>query len=176
MSHFDLRWDANGVLTALLAGDGERRGRCDRAVDARRPRPRRVLPAAVGLPQPRDQLDVMEEFEADGKFDRSAWREALRDLARRTLDRGGISHTLILDGDRVCTLDELDDDDRGGRRWGLTSCWRARAGRMSSRRTGGRCAQPHASCHLSSQGSSTRRTSYPSSRRDRGAGARDGDQ
>lgn len=60
-------------------------------------------------------LDIMHEVADTPEFDRDAeiavWREELLSLAKAVLARGGISHTLVLDGDRVCRLDELDDAD-----------------------------------------------------------------
>ena len=109
MSHFDLRWDANGVLAALLAGKVSAEDAATELWTLADRDPDAYFPLLSDFRNLAITLDVMEEFEADGQFDRAAWREALRDLARRTLDRGGVSHTLILDGDRVCTLDELDE-------------------------------------------------------------------
>ncbi len=109
MSHFDLRWDANGVLASLLAGKVSAEDAATEMWTIADRDPDAYFPLLSDFRDLAITLDVMEEFEADGQFDRAAWREALRELARRTLGRGGVSHSLILDGDRVCTLDELDD-------------------------------------------------------------------
>jgi len=111
MSPFDLSLDANGVLAALLAGDVSAEDAATELWTIADRDPDGYFPLLSDFRNLAMYLDVMEEFEADGEFDRPAWREELQDLARKTLARGGVSHTLILDGDRVCTLDELDDLD-----------------------------------------------------------------
>lgn len=49
--------------------------------------------------------------EYNGDLDLDEWRQEVTDLARRVLERGGISTQLILDGDQMKTLQELFAED-----------------------------------------------------------------
>jgi hypothetical protein len=103
--------DANAVLRALLEEEQTPEDAATQLWTIADRDPDGYFPLLADFRNLAITLDVMEEFEADGEFDRAAWRQELRELARRTLARGGVSHELILDGDRVCTLDELDDEE-----------------------------------------------------------------
>jgi hypothetical protein len=103
--------NANAVLAALLAGsETPEDAACQLWTIADNDRDG-SLPLLADFRNLAITLDVMEEFEAQGDFDRAAWREELRDLARRVLAHGGVSRELILDGDRLCTFETLSDGE-----------------------------------------------------------------